>query len=325
MHPATRRPEEGVPFLDAADVARALTPASAARAITDALGAGLDPAQDAPREVVDLADGQLLLMPSETATAVGLKAATVAPGNPARGLPRVQATYLLLDRDTLALTALVDGTALTTLRTPAVSMAALLPLLDRLPAPASVLVFGAGPQGTGHVEALADCPGLELGRVRFVVRDVDRARRVLPPGTEVLSRADGEVGAAVRAADVVVCATTARTPLFGAADVSDDTVVLAVGTHEPDARELDGALLGRATVVVEDVAAALREAGDVVLAIEEGHLDVDRLCPLADLVTGRARPDLGRPVVFKSTGMSWEDLAVAEALVRSHVSSGPQR
>ena len=305
-----------VPFLDADDVARALTPAGAARAVTAALEAGLDPAQDAPREVVDLANGQLLLMPSETATAVGLKAAAVAPGNPAKGHPRVQASYLLLDRDTLALTALVDGTALTSLRTPAVSMAALLPLVDRLPAPASVLVFGAGPQGTGHVEALADCPGVELGRVRFAVRDVDRAREALPPGTELVAPAD--VSAAVRTADVVVCATTARTPLFDAADVRDDAVVLAVGTHEPDARELPGALLGRATVVVEDVAAALREAGDVVLAIEEGHLDADRLVPLADLVTGRARPDPGRPVVFKSTGMSWEDLAVAEALVRAH-------
>ena len=305
-----------VPFLDADDVARALTPAGAARAVTAALAAGLDPAQDAPREVVDLANGQLLLMPSETATAVGLKAAAVAPGNPAKGHPRVQASYLLLDRDTLALTALVDGTALTTLRTPAVSMAALLPLVDRLPAPVSVLVFGAGPQGTGHVEALADCPGVELGRVRFAVRDVDRARELLPPGTELVAPAD--VSAAVRPADVVVCATTARTPLFDAADVRDDAVVLAVGTHEPDARELPGALLGRATVVVEDVAAALREAGDVVLAIEEGHLDADRLVPLADLVTGRARPDTRRPVVFKSTGMSWEDLAVAEALVRAH-------
>jgi ornithine cyclodeaminase len=309
-----------VPFLSAADVARAITRAGAAQAITDTLRAGLDPAEDAPREIVDLANGQLLLMPSETSTAVGLKAAAVAPGNPERGHPRVQATYLLLDRDTLALTALVDGIALTDLRTPAVSMAALLPVVDRLPAPASVLVLGAGPQGTGHVAALAECPGLELGRVVYVVRDVERARSALPPGTEVIAHAD--VAAAVRAADVIVCATTARTPLFDAADVRDEAVVLAVGTHEPDARELDGALLGRSTVVVEDVAAALREAGDVVLAIEEGHLGVDRLVPLADLVTDRTRPDPGRPVVFKSTGMSWEDLAVAEALVRGHQSRG---
>ena len=132
-----------------------------------------------------------------------------------------------------------------------------------------------------------------------------------------------DAAAAVRAADVIVCATTARTPLFDAAAVRDDAVVLAVGTHEPDARELDGALLGRSTVVVEDVADGAARGGDVVLAIEEGHLGADRLVPLADLVTGRAAPDPGRPVVFKSTGMSWEDLAVAEALVRGHRSRPP--
>ena len=307
-----------VPFLSAADVARAITRAGAAEAITAALRAGFDPGDDVPRQVVDLTEGQLLLMPSETSTAVGLKAVALAPGNPERGLPRVQATYLLLDRDTLALTALVDGIALTDLRTPAVSMAALRPVVERVPPSASVLVYGAGPQGTGHVAALAECPGVGLGRVTYVVRDVERARGALPPGTRVVSPADAP--AAVRAADVIVCATTARTPLFDAADVRDDAVVLAVGTHEPDARELDGALLGRATVVVEDVATALREAGDVVLAIEEGHLTVDRLVPLADLVTGRSRPDPGRPVVFKSTGMSWQDLAVAEALIRGHQS-----
>ena len=91
---------------------------------------------------------------------------------------------------------------------------------------------------------------------------------------------------ALRSADVVVCATSARAPLFDSALLRDDVVVVAVGSHEPDARELDAALLGRATVVVEDVATALREAGDVVLAIAEGALDPADLVPMRDVVTG---------------------------------------
>ena len=75
----------------------------------------------------------------------------------------------------------------------------------------------------------------------------------------------------LRAADVVVCATTARTPLFDSTLLTDDVIVIAIGSHEPDARELDGALMGRAQVVVEDVATALRECGDVVLAIADGR------------------------------------------------------
>ena len=89
----------------------------------------------------------------------------------------------------------------------------------------------------------------------------------------------------------------------------------AVGSHEPDARELDAALLGRATVVVEDVATALREAGDVVLAIAEGTLTAADLVPVRDVVTGTRTLATDRPVVVKTVGMSWQDLVVAEAVL----------
>ncbi len=104
--------------------------------------------------------------------------------------------------------------------------------------------------------------------------------------------------------------------MFDAELIADTAVVIAVGSHEPDARELPGALCARATVVVEDVATALREAGDVCLALDEGDLHAADLVPMRDLVTGRALPDPGRPLVFKSVGMSWEDLIVAEAVLR---------
>jgi ornithine cyclodeaminase/alanine dehydrogenase-like protein (mu-crystallin family) len=92
-------------------------------------------------------------------------------------------------------------------------------------------------------------------------------------------------------------------------------VVVAVGSHEPDAREVDAPLLGRATVVVEDVGTALREAGDVVLAIAEGRLTADDLVPMRDVVTSTVTPPADRPLVLKSVGMSWQDLVVAEAVL----------
>ncbi|MGR7025953.1 ornithine cyclodeaminase family protein [Geodermatophilus sp. URMC 62] len=291
-------------FLDA-DAVTALGPAGAVRAISDALRAGLDPAGDPPRMAVGLSHGQFLLMPSETPAAAGVKVVTVAPDNPTRGLRRVQATYLLFDRDTLALRAVLDGTALTTLRTPAVSVATVLPVLpDR---PLRVAVVGAGPQAVGHVAALAAVR--PLAAATHLVREpartpLDAVRLGTAPADEAL-----------RTADVVVCATSARTPLFDSALLRDDAVVIAVGSHEPDARELDAALLGRATVVVEDVATALREAGDVVLAIADGTLAAEDLLPMRDVVSGAALPGGGRPLVFKSVGMSWQDLVVAEAVL----------
>jgi ornithine cyclodeaminase len=107
----------------------------------------------------------------------------------------------------------------------------------------------------------------------------------------------------------VCCCTTAREPLFDGALVADHATVVAIGSHERDAREVDGALAHRATVVVESRASALREAGDVIAA---RIADAD-LVTLADVVRGRA-VDRGRPRLFKSTGMAWEDAVVASAL-----------
>lgn len=293
-------------FLDA-DAVAALGPAAAVQAITDALHGGLDPAADTARIPIALNRGHFLLMPSETRGAAGVKVATVAPDNPTRGLPRIQATYLLFDRDTLALRAVLDGTALTTLRTPAVSVAAVLP---RLPEHSlRVVAIGAGPQAEGHVATLAAVR--QLSDATYLVREPART----PLDAVALGSSQGN--RALGTAHVVVCATSARTPVFDSGLLRDDAVVIAVGSHEPEARELDAALLGRASVIVEDVRAALREAGDVILAIAEGALSQTELLGMRDVVTGVADLPTDRPLVFKSVGMSWQDLVVAEAILRA--------
>lgn len=292
-------------FLDA-DAVAALGPAAAVQAITDALRRGLNPAADPHRVSVGLTEGEFLLMPSETLTDAGVKVVTIAPNNPIHGLPRIQAAYLLFDRETLALRAVLDGTALTTLRTPAVSVAA---VLQRLPdRPLRAAVIGAGPQATGHVSTLAAVRPLESAT--YLVRDPSRTP------LDAITLGSPQADEALESADVVVCATSARSPVFDSALLRDDAVVVAVGSHEPDARELDAPLLGRATVVVEDIATALREAGDVVLAIAESTLTAADLVPMRDVLTGDVALPTDRPLVFKSVGMSWQDLVVAAAVVR---------
>jgi ornithine cyclodeaminase len=294
-----------VRFFDAAAVAE-LGPAAAVQAITDALRGGVDPAADPPRISVGLTQGEFLLMPSEALTDAGVKVVTIAPDNPIHGLPRIQAAYLLFDQATLALRAVLDGTALTTLRTPAVSVAA---VSQRLPdRPLRAAVIGAGPQATGHVSTLAAVRPLESAT--YLVRDPSRTP------LDAITLGSPQADEALESADVVVCATSARSPVFDSALLRDDAVVVAVGSHEPDARELDAPLLGRATVVVEDVATALREAGDVVLAIAESRLTAADLVPMRDVLTGDVALPTDRPLVFKSVGMSWQDLVVAAAVVR---------
>jgi ornithine cyclodeaminase len=301
-----------LPFLDADAVVGALPYADAVDALERALAGGLDPAAAVDRSVVDVAHGQLLLMPAETATATGVKLATVAPGNAAHGLPRIQAVYVLLDRTTLRPLALLDGTALTTLRTPAVSAVAVRHLAD--PAASRLVVFGSGPQAWGHVEAVRAVRPLES----VVVVGRDRARADALAGRVGGSGLHAEAGTpeAVGKADVVVCATTAAEPLFDGALLQPGACVVAVGSHEPDRRELDPALVARAAdeggLVVESVATALREAGDVVMAVAEGILDPAGLVDLAAVVGRERRPGVS---VFKSVGMGWQDLVVAEAVL----------
>ncbi len=313
-----------VPYLSAAEVLAALEPREAVRALEAALRAGHDPTTDPARSTMITGHGQLLIMPSEVGDAVGVKLAAVAPGNPERGLPRIQGTYVLFDGGTLTPIAIMDGAALTTVRTPAVSIAAVKSILVGAPGPVAVVVFGAGPQGLGHLMALASVlAGVrELGSVTFVVRNPDAVGAEVEAASSAVLRVESRpADQAIREASLIICATTARKPLFDGSLVADDAVVIAVGSHEPEARELDGALLGRSDVIVEDRNTALREAGDVIQAIAQGALAADELIMLADVVTGSATVRGDRPVVFKSTGMAWEDLVVGQAVFRAFTSS----
>lgn len=217
-----------------------------------------------------------------------------------------------MDATTLSPLALLDGPALTTLRTPAVSAV----VADQL-APDVVerlVVFGTGPQAWGHVEALRTIRS--IGSVVVVARDSGRAEAFA--SRVGCSGIPARVGSAsdVRDAQLIVCATSAREPLFDGNLVPDDCCGIAVGSHEPSARELDSALLARSQVVVETPGVALREAGDVLIPVGEGVLDAESLVPMRSIVTGAVRVDHDRPRVFKSSGMSWEDLVVAAEVYR---------
>lgn len=297
----------GLPFVDAEEVRARIGPDRARALVESALLDGFDPADDPPRAHAGAGDGHLLLMPSTLGAWAGVKIASVSPGNPGRGLPRIQALYLLMDARTLTPRLLVDGVGLTSLRTSATSAVA----ADRLAAPGAsrLVVFGSGPQAVAHAVAVAGIR--DLRDVRLVGRTPRRVASALDALAGHGVAAEAGTVADVADADIVVCATSASEPLFDGALVRDGACVVAIGSHEPDRRELDAALMGRSLVVVEERGAALRECGDVVLAIAEGALTAEDLVGLAPLVRGEAHRGDDRPNVFKGSGMSWQDLAVA--------------
>lgn len=301
-----------IPWISAEEVYRRVSFADAVTAYHRDLRAGVDPSKDLPKHIDNVAHGQVLLMPTQNAEFLGVKVVTVAPGNPDQGLERIQGHYLLFDTATLSPVAIMDGVALTTLRTPAVSAAA----ADLLAAETCdhLVIFGYGPQAWGHVEALRAIR--DIARVTLIGRNRERAQVMADQITA--NGIPATVGTAddVKDSNLIVCATTAREPLFDGSLVPDDACVIAVGSHETDARELDTALIARSQVIVEDPGHVMIEGGDIVIPINEGAITLDHVSSIRDLVIGAVAVDRSRPRVFKSSGMPWEDLVVAAEVYR---------
>lgn len=295
-------------FLDYDTVFDRLDYPSAVAALRGALQEGFDPAEDLARQAIDVPGGEFLLMPSATPAGFGIKLLSVnaeARGND----PRIQGTYVLFDQQTFAPKATIDGIALTNLRTPAVSLAGIADVLDpESTGPLSVAIFGTGPQARAHAAAVREVYSKREVEVTFLSRSQpEDLEPWAPAGTEHADKV-------LRGAELIITTTTAAQPVLDDTAVRDDAVVVAVGSHSPSARELPGALLGRSQVIIEDPETCFREAGDVIQAMDEGALERERLVTFRDVVRGEVRLDRTRPVVFKFTGMPWEDLVLAEAV-----------
>jgi ornithine cyclodeaminase len=312
-------------FITAEEITGSFSFLSAVNAIQEALLGGLDPAGDLPRSILPIEKGELLLMPSTSVQGSGIKVLTIAPNNPTLNEPRIQGIYLLFDKDNLAISSILDGAALTTYRTPAISFAAVRKGLELSRGEISLVVFGSGPQAISHIQTLAALD-VKVTSVVFVVRDIEKAEKRIPDVAllgltsectiHILGADSHEVNQHLQQADLVIAATTARTPLFDSTLLKQSVIVIAVGSHEPDVREIDSNLLARAQVVVETRASALREAGDVIMAIGDGSITAQSLHELADVVCGRTTLNREQPIFFKSSGMSWEDLVIARAIER---------
>lgn len=270
---------------------------------------------DAPhRTQVPAPPGTLLLMPASADLGTGVKVVTVNPSNPERGLPSVHGFYALFDADTLAPEALIDGGALTVLRTPAVSGLATRHLAREQAR--RLVIFGAGAQATGHLDAMLAVRPID--RVVIVSRSPAAAHRLASVARDRGVEATVGDPEAVRDADIVCTCTTSREPLFDGSLLRPGTHVNAIGAFQPDMRELDDAAVLGGTVVVETVAAALEEAGEVAIPVREGRLAGDDLVELGDVVGpgGESLPaDPDGFTVFKSVGLAVEDLTIARLAV----------
>jgi len=247
----------------------------------------------------------------------GLKLVSLAPRNAARGLPTHLATILLVDPATGALEAILDGRLVTERRTAAVSAAA----ARRLAAPGAgtLALLGSGVQARSHLDAFAEV--LALREVRVWSPNAEHREafaRAHAAGGAFAMRTTASAEEAVRGAELVVAATSARMPVLEGAWLAEGAHVTAVGACSPEWREIDGAAVRRSRVFVDSLAAAERESGDLLGAAREGGWSfADVAGELGALFADRlpGRTAAREVTLFKSLGLACEDVATARWLL----------
>lgn len=286
-------------------------------ALVDALARGLaHPITSPPRTHLDPtgAGDALLLMPAWRAGGLmGVKLVTAYPGNAARGLPAVAASYTAFEQQTGEVLAVLDGTELTARRTAAA--AALGAKWLARPESRRLLVVGTGalsqPLARAHFAAL---PG--LAEVRVWGRVAAKAARVaeMLASEGIPTAPAGSLASEVAAADVIVTATTAKEPLIASGWVRPGAHLGLVGAFTPAMAEADPALLGRAELWADEREAVLAKGGEVVQAIAARIIGAEAVRgDLAALVRGpRPQRDPAAITVFKSVGFAALDLIAAE-------------
>jgi ornithine cyclodeaminase/alanine dehydrogenase-like protein (mu-crystallin family) len=250
--------------------------------------------------------------------ALGVKLVTLSPRNAERGMPTHLATVMLFDAATGALLTIMDGRLITEMRTAAVSAAAARALAN---AGASTLAFlGSGVQAKSHLEAFRCVRAIGSVRVwspTAAHREAfarEQAKRFALPVEAKASAED-----AVRGADLVVVATSSRTPVLRGAWLSPGTHVTGIGAFRPDWRELDAEAVRRARVYVDSRAGAAAEAGDLIQAEREKAIGPDHVRgEIGQVFAGtlEGRTNDGEITFFKSLGMAVEDVATAQHVHR---------
>jgi ornithine cyclodeaminase/alanine dehydrogenase-like protein (mu-crystallin family) len=261
------------------------------------------------------------LMPahrSGTSAAYSLKTICLFPDNPTRGLDAHQGTVTLFSGETGQVRALMNASAITAIRTAAVSGVATR-LLARDDA-SELAIVGAGVQARSHIDAMRAVR--RWTSIRVVSRTPEHARAL---AEETGAEAVGSVEDAVRGADVVVTATNSSEPVLQHEWLKPGAHVNAVGSSVKTARELDTATMAACSLFVDRRESTLNEAGDYLVPAQEGAIGPDHIkAEIGEILIG-AHPGRTAPdelTVFKSLGLAVEDLAAAEYVVRRAQETG---
>ncbi|QPP08387.1 ornithine cyclodeaminase family protein [Streptomyces bathyalis] len=315
-------------IIDERTVRALLPPQDAADAMVRAL-TGFDAGElyQHPRVVVDPAgdggaSGLALLMPAATTGGdrplLGVKLLSLFPRARERELPRIQGLVLLMDAVHGEPLALLDATALTEIRTAAVSAVATEHLAR--PDARTLAVLGTGVQARGHLAALAQVRNWTSVRVHGRTEEGTRALAEWASHLGLPLETAATAAEAVEGADVICTVTSASEPVLPAGLPTSGVHINGVGAYGPECRELPSELVARASHFVENREAAAREAGNLLIPRREGFRVAEPV-ELAEVLTGRHPGRTGEEelTVFTSLGLPVEDVVACELIHRRSV------
>lgn len=250
---------------------------------------------------------------------MAVKIVSVFNENPSKGLPLIHALVVVLDAETGAPTAVMDGAYLTALRTGAASGAAT-DLLARKDAKTAA-IFGAGTQARTQLEAVRSVRPIQSAWVYDP--NEDRAE-------EYAAEMRGKLGIeihiantpsqAVRAADIICTATTSSTPVFEDADLQPGCHINAVGAYTAEMQEVPVETIQRAKIVIDHRESSLAEAGDLIIPLNQGLISQEDIhAELGEVAAGLkpGRETAGEITLFKSVGVAVQDVAAANAVLQA--------
>ena len=306
----------GIPFIDASTVRRVLGMNACIDLMADTQSAISRGEITLPlRSFVPVADGKgvLGLMPGEIPSAFGAKLISLYSANPSRDLPAIQGCIVLFDRDTGTPAALIDGGSITAMRTAAASGAATRELAR--PESRVLALLGYGVQAETHLEAM--CCVRPVREVRVWGPSIGKARSFAErhtTGDRVVTAVD-TAREAILGADIVCAVSSADEPVIEGRWLAPGSHLNLVGSHTATTREADGETLRRARIFTEITSFAMQEAGDILLAMEEGMISADDLGgEIGAVLDGRikGRRDENEITLYESLGNTAQDLAAAQ-------------
>lgn len=254
---------------------------------------------------------------------LGTKIVSVFERNVERNLGVVQGVYLLLDDMTGVALAIMEGRFITAIRTAATSAVATKYMAS--PGGKRLAVFGAGVQARFHIEAMTEVA--EIEHVMIASRSIDKAS-ALADHVRARHKLSCEIVSAERAAasaNLICTCTTSREPVFNRALIAEGAHINAVGAFTPSTRELDTETVRCARVIIDEVSAAGREAGEILIPISEGAIDSSHVKgTLAEVVVGKiaGRESASEITLFKSCGLAIEDLVTARLAYSRAIADG---